>query len=83
MLKTPALFGIWRPCLIVPAEMLRGLDRRELRLIFLHELIHLKNGDIAANWLMILVSLCIGLIQESGLFATACGPTRKWLVMLR
>ena len=54
-LKTPALFGIWRPCLIVPAEMLRSLDRRELRLVFLHELIHLKNGDIAANWFMIMV----------------------------
>jgi beta-lactamase regulating signal transducer with metallopeptidase domain len=54
-LKSPALFGIWRPCLIVPAEMLRSLDRRELRLVFLHELIHLKNGDIAANWFMIIV----------------------------
>ncbi len=53
--STPALFGWRRPRLLMPGEMLRRLDGGELRLIFLHELIHLKRGDILINWLTILV----------------------------
>jgi beta-lactamase regulating signal transducer with metallopeptidase domain len=51
---TPALFGIARPRLLIPADMLRRLDDRELRHIFLHELIHLRHGDVRLNWVMIL-----------------------------
>jgi beta-lactamase regulating signal transducer with metallopeptidase domain len=54
-LSTPALFGIWRPRLLMPEGMLTRLDERELRLIFLHELTHLKHGDIFANWAMIIL----------------------------
>lgn len=54
-LSTPALFGIWHPRLLVPAQMLERLDERELRLILLHELTHLKRRDIFANWAMILL----------------------------
>lgn len=53
--NTPALFGNKHPCLLVPGDMLQQLEDRELRLIFLHELIHLKRGDILVNWFMILV----------------------------
>lgn len=53
-LTSPALFGVWSPCLLVPEKMLSSHEHRELRLIFLHELIHLKNGDIALNWFMIM-----------------------------
>jgi bla regulator protein BlaR1 len=49
-LHTPALFGIFRPRLLIPAEMLRDLDQDELRHIFLHELVHLKRGDVLVNW---------------------------------
>jgi beta-lactamase regulating signal transducer with metallopeptidase domain len=54
-LDTPALFGICRPRLLVPTEMLERLDERELRLVFLHELTHLKRGDILLNWTTILL----------------------------
>ncbi len=52
-LNTPALFGLLRPRLLVPVEMLHHLDDRELRHIFLHELVHLRRGDLLVNWAMI------------------------------
>jgi beta-lactamase regulating signal transducer with metallopeptidase domain/biopolymer transport protein ExbD len=54
-LNTPALFGIGRPRLLLPAEMLERLDDRELRHVLLHELIHLQRGDLFVNWTMILL----------------------------
>jgi len=43
---SPALFGLLRPCLLLPRETLAGTDRVELRHIFLHELAHLKRRDL-------------------------------------
>jgi beta-lactamase regulating signal transducer with metallopeptidase domain/uncharacterized protein involved in exopolysaccharide biosynthesis len=54
-LDTPALFGLLRPRLLIPADMLRRLDDRELRHILLHELTHLQRGDLLVNWALILV----------------------------
>ncbi len=54
-LNTPALFGIIRPRLLLPVEMLERLDDGELRYILLHELIHLKRGDLLVNWAVILL----------------------------
>ncbi|MBI4663711.1 MAG: flagellar basal body-associated FliL family protein [Verrucomicrobia bacterium] len=54
-LKTPALFGFLTPRLLVPAEISQRLEDRELRLVFLHELAHLRRRDILLNWVIILV----------------------------
>ena len=54
-LNTPAIFGIAKPRLLVPAGMLQNLDDRELRHVFLHELIHLQRGDLLVNWAMIII----------------------------
>jgi bla regulator protein BlaR1 len=48
----PALMGFWRPRLLLPAHVLDTFAPAELRLIILHELAHLKRGDVAANWLV-------------------------------
>ncbi|HWE92356.1 MAG TPA: M56 family metallopeptidase [Tepidisphaeraceae bacterium] len=48
----PALAGVLRPRLLLPAAALRGLGRNELRLVVLHELVHLRRGDLALNWLL-------------------------------
>jgi bla regulator protein BlaR1 len=42
---SPALFGLVRPCLLLPERILTDMDRNELRYIFLHELAHLKRHD--------------------------------------
>ncbi|GMU20777.1 MAG: hypothetical protein AMXMBFR13_08730 [Phycisphaerae bacterium] len=51
-LTTPALFGLIRPKLLIPADMIDQLSREELRHIFLHELAHLRRMDIHVGWLM-------------------------------
>lgn len=54
-LNTPALFGIFRPRLLLPVEMVERLDESELRHVLLHELVHLKRGDLVVNWTMIIL----------------------------
>jgi bla regulator protein BlaR1 len=48
----PALVGFLRPRLLMPISVLRDFDRRELRLIFLHELGHLRRRDVLINWIV-------------------------------
>jgi beta-lactamase regulating signal transducer with metallopeptidase domain len=53
---TPALFGCLKPSLLLPENALRKLEDRELRMVFLHELTHVKRGDIVLNWIVIFAS---------------------------
>lgn len=48
----PALVGVWRPVLLVPGRVLKTLSPSELRLVLLHELVHLRRRDVAMNWLL-------------------------------
>ena len=50
--KSPALMGFIRPRLLLPPRIFESMDENEIRMIFLHELIHLKRGDIIINWLI-------------------------------
>ena len=50
--KSPALFGLLRPKLLLPAGTVGRLTADQLRFVFLHELAHLKRRDIAVNLLM-------------------------------
>ena len=50
---TPALFGLRKPCLLLPDGLIQKLDERELRMVFLHELAHVKHGDILLNWVIL------------------------------
>ncbi|MCL4180279.1 MAG: M56 family metallopeptidase [Verrucomicrobia bacterium] len=53
-LGTPALYGVFRPRLLLPHGFLDRFSPREIRLVFLHELAHLKAHDILLNWLIAL-----------------------------
>lgn len=53
--KSPALFGFVRPKLLIPAGAIEDLGPERLRHVFLHELAHLKRGDILSNWLATLL----------------------------
>lgn len=55
--QTPAVVGLFRPKLLMPSHVLASCDSREIRLIVLHELAHLKRHDIAGNWLIALASI--------------------------
>ncbi len=50
-IQTPCLLGALRPRILVPREILNRSDHRLVRHIFLHELAHLKRGDIWLSWL--------------------------------
>lgn len=52
LVPTPALHGIRRPALLFPKGLAAAFDRDELRHIVLHELWHLRRGDVAVNWLL-------------------------------
>ena len=49
--SSPALFGFLRPRLLLPSGILDKLSGGRLRHVFLHELAHLKRGDIYLGWL--------------------------------
>ena len=48
--QSPALLGMWRPKLLLPANMVHTFTKRQLRHVFYHELAHLKRCDIAASY---------------------------------
>ena len=56
-LKSPALFGVVRPRLLLPEGTLESLSTEELRYVFLHELGHLKRRDIYLGWLMVILQV--------------------------
>lgn len=50
--KSPCLLGALQPRLIVPPEFPQSFSQEEMRLVFLHELGHLRRGDLLWNWLL-------------------------------
>ncbi len=49
----PAVLGVWRPRIVLPAAILEGFGRDRLEAVLLHELAHIRRHDIAVHWLMI------------------------------
>jgi bla regulator protein BlaR1 len=49
---SPAVTGLIRPLLLLPAGFPAGFSAAEARLILLHEFTHLKRLDLPLNWLM-------------------------------
>jgi beta-lactamase regulating signal transducer with metallopeptidase domain/Tol biopolymer transport system component len=44
--KAPAVYGMFRPVLLLPAGYLDSLSREDAEHVLLHELAHLKRGDL-------------------------------------
>jgi beta-lactamase regulating signal transducer with metallopeptidase domain len=53
----PALVGALRPLLLAPPCVLREFAERDLQLIFLHELNHLRRRDVMISYLCSLVAI--------------------------
>jgi bla regulator protein BlaR1 len=49
---SPALFGLFKLRLLLPKGFTEKFSRNELRYVFLHELAHVKRGDLWLNWLI-------------------------------
>jgi beta-lactamase regulating signal transducer with metallopeptidase domain/Tol biopolymer transport system component len=48
---SPFVYGLWRPVLVLPRELMTELDPEQWRDILLHELGHLKRHDLWWGWL--------------------------------
>jgi len=55
--ESPAVYGICRKWLLLPDGVFERFSTVELRCIFLHELAHIKRGDLAVNWLVALLQV--------------------------
>jgi beta-lactamase regulating signal transducer with metallopeptidase domain len=51
-IATPALYGLFRPRLLLPQRFTASFSGAELRFVFLHELAHLRRCDLPLNWLI-------------------------------
>ncbi|MCP4657751.1 MAG: M56 family metallopeptidase [bacterium] len=54
---TPAVYGVFRPVLLLPAHYTDSLSREEAEHVLLHELAHLKRGDLWLNGLCLLLQI--------------------------
>jgi bla regulator protein BlaR1 len=52
LVRTPALHGMLRPTLLLPAGISRAFTPEELRHVVLHELWHLRRLDVAVSWIL-------------------------------
>lgn len=51
--KTPCLFGVFKPKVYLPEVIAREISEENLRYVFLHELSHYKRKDILINWIAV------------------------------
>lgn len=54
---TPAVYGVFRPVLLLPTDYLKKNDRQEARHVLLHEMCHLKRGDLWLHGVTLLLQI--------------------------
>jgi beta-lactamase regulating signal transducer with metallopeptidase domain len=54
LVTSPFLFGVLRPCVVLPEKQLCDLDPAELRAVLTHELVHFRHRDTWVGWLQVL-----------------------------
>jgi beta-lactamase regulating signal transducer with metallopeptidase domain len=54
---TPAVYGVFRPVLLLPEHYLNDLSREEAEHVLLHELCHVKRGDLWVHGLVLLLQI--------------------------
>lgn len=56
-LVSPAVFGVFRPVLLMPKGYLSKLSRRDTEHMLLHELAHIRRGDLIMHGLYMLLQI--------------------------
>lgn len=51
-LKSPAIIGLFKPCIYLPTHLISDYHATDMRYILLHELQHYKHKDILLDYLM-------------------------------
>ncbi|MEK3856273.1 BlaR1 family beta-lactam sensor/signal transducer [Cytobacillus sp. FSL H8-0458] len=57
LVKTPMTFGLFKTYVVLPLHFDQWLSEKDIEYIFLHELTHYKNKDIAVNYLMVILQI--------------------------
>ena len=57
IVKTPALFGYFRPVILIPKDIYKIIPTDKIKYVFLHELSHLKRKDVVINWIIIFLKV--------------------------
>lgn len=52
--QVPAVFGYFKPYILMPTKFITNMDRENLNAILLHELYHIKCHDILINYIWLL-----------------------------
>jgi bla regulator protein blaR1 len=53
----PAVFGLFRPSILLPEPLLSGTPLEQVKLVLAHELIHVRRGDVFAGKLQLVAQL--------------------------
>lgn len=80
MLDTPQMYGILRPRVILPY---RNYTRRELIVIFHHELMHYKSRDVFYKWCVLCVQMTHHLNPFAGRLERELGEWSEYCCDLR
>jgi beta-lactamase regulating signal transducer with metallopeptidase domain/ketosteroid isomerase-like protein/DNA gyrase inhibitor GyrI len=54
---SPAVYGLFRPVMLLPTNYFNNLSKEEAHHVLLHELAHLKRGDLWLNGLMLFMQI--------------------------
>jgi beta-lactamase regulating signal transducer with metallopeptidase domain len=54
---SPAVYGLFRPRILLPRTVVDGLDGEQLYAVTVHELAHVKRGDYWVNWIQLLLGI--------------------------
>ncbi len=55
--KSPAVYGIIRPKILISQQIINGLSSQKLKFVFLHELTHIKRKDLIINVVIMLLQV--------------------------
>ena len=54
---TPAVYGVFRPVLLLPENYIENLSKAEAENVLMHELAHIKRGDLVVHGICLLLQI--------------------------
>ena len=81
-MSSPAICGLLSPVVVVPARILETLAPDKLKAILMHELAHMKRGDLWINSLQTLLQVESLLIDHFTYLLRARPKTAKWVLSM-